>query len=226
MMWLLIFAGVSIIVMLWIRRSLAEKNYIRFKTSEGYPKLQALLRACKTIDKKYPVEEIKFEETSNYSTTWFRCYIRIQGLGTHIGSISRMLCEAENKVEQNYNAEVSKIIIIGPGQIKPALDRANKVRDEIQRKTDNTFYSMLFDNDQTSRAAIRSPFECYSSSGGKYIVDDDLWEISGTTAVYKCLFNFNGLSKAALPALIKKTLKEYFPKSVASHSQTGCQIRN
>ena len=228
-MWLLIMlAGIIILVVLWIRCVVAEKNYVRFTASEGYSKLQPLLRACKIINRKYPVREIRFDEYSNSSIPWYRCSVHFQGLGAPISSICKMLYEVDKKVEQNYNLDVSRrtIIIIGPEQIKPACERATQTRTDIQSKADNTFYTILFDNDEALRKTIRSPFECYSSSGGRYIIDNDLWETAGDTAIYKCLFNFNGLSKAAMPALLKKLLKDYFPNSVASQSQFGCQIRN
>lgn len=219
--------AVMVIVIYLLFRNVQRDNKIEAFCSDQNPeyvRLKNLLEDCTLVNKDFRIVGIDFELTAGGSA---RYTIRFFDFGNMVLSVQQNTLEwVEQRISSDYNAEVYGQK--GPSDLRAviqnAMDRATHARLLHQEQFDAKFFKSLFAYrpSESRKYVIRSPFESYASSGGKYIVDTDLWRIEGDNAIYTDYLSFDTVPKELVPFIIEKAAKE-FNCSIRRYSD-GCYI--
>ena len=117
--------------------------------------------------------------------------IQGQGLGIILKNLTEFLTKENNRIEQEF--QIKSNSCYGVGTTARIYDETNEERKKFQGQvTDEFFKSVLKQADTASnRELIGSPFHCFWSSGGKFILDEDYWVVAPGEEVvfYKSLFH-------------------------------------
>lgn len=230
-MWIILFilivtCGIIIIYKMYeaernikIEKICDTQLYVRFKN---------LLQDCTLINKEFPI--INFEIKQSGANGFFKFSIRFRDLGMRVISPQKLGLEsAERQVIAYYQSELE--CLRNEDLLKAvatATDKAHALRVNIQQDFDSCFFNNLFDAHSLPMRnfVIISPFESYASSGGKYIIDTDYWQIEEENAIYKGILQFANGKNEIIPYAIEKTVKELFPNAKIIRYNDGCYISN
>ena len=228
---ILIFVLIIVVILFWVRDLTQKRDYQQFQQSKVFFQLHSLLEACETINNRHHISEIFLEPSSNYQTSYFKLYIRIQGIANDITALEDYLINFENKVIRESESPLNNHnLILLPDHVridsvKATMKNATTSRTKFQHTVESAFYNLLFDKDTSQCKTIYSPFEHYASSAGRYVIDNDLWEISGEDAIYKQLIYFEDVKQKNIICFFAKTVRAFFPSVTIRRTQNGCIIK-
>ena len=152
----------------------------RLYSSSGYVRIKELLEDCALVSNAYPI--INFEvRHEGLSEGFCRFNIWFRDLGMSILSLKKILDIREEEIKIDYQSMLEERIKkegLSTALVSECINKQYQWQLSAQEVFDSMFYKYLFDGRVINREfAIKSPFESYASSGGKYIVDTDCWKL-------------------------------------------------
>lgn len=217
------------IIMLLKLAEIKHNNEIqKLRSSKYYVQLKNLLEDCTIVNSVFYI--MRLEITKANAEGFYNFSIRFNDLGAHVIEPQRHALEiVEQQAKAFYQSEIERLkghnLLTA---VKIASDKTYDFRLNIQKGSDSSFFTQLFNGRSFSSREffITSPFENYASSNGTYIFDPDDWKIVGDDAIFMGMLEFDRDYQKVVPYLIKGTVEKMFPNVKVTIFSNGCFVNN